>query len=79
MALASLFPFLSPNLTHPASRQVRATFHSLTSYKNGMKGVVATQIGNVRFVNFTLADNGGGPRSHAGVSGKDNGAGGEIT
>jgi hypothetical protein len=40
--------------------QVPAVFDGLVSYKNGMKGAIATQIGLVQFRNFSLADNGGG-------------------
>jgi hypothetical protein len=43
-----------------------------------MKGAIATQVGLVQFANFSLADNGGGPRAHI-VNGKDNGANMELT
>lgn len=60
------------------SVQVPAVFDGLTSYKNGMKGAIGTQLGLVRFKRMVLADNGGGPRQHV-VNGKDNGAAAEIT
>ncbi len=40
--------------------QVAASFNGFISYKNGMKGAIATQVGLVQFKNFTMADNGGG-------------------
>ena len=53
-------------------------FDGLRSYKNGMKGAIATQVGLIQFNNFTLFDNGGGPKAHI-VNGKDNGANMELT
>ncbi|KAG1667228.1 hypothetical protein FOA52_009793 [Chlamydomonas sp. UWO 241] len=58
--------------------QVPAVFDGLISYKNGVKGAIATQVGLVIFQNFTLADNGAGPKMHI-VNGKDNGGGYEIS
>lgn len=58
--------------------QTRAVFNGLTAYKNGMKGAIMTQVGMVRMVNLTLADNGGGERQHV-INGKDNGAAAELT
>ncbi|KXZ47884.1 hypothetical protein GPECTOR_32g497 [Gonium pectorale] len=57
---------------------VTAMIDGLTSYKNGMKGAIATQVGLVIFANLTAADNGGGPLQHV-VNGKDNGACFEMT
>lgn len=34
-----------------------ATFSDFTSYKNGRSGAIASKIGDVRFVNFSVADN----------------------
>ena len=62
----------------PCCPQVPAVFEGLVSYKNGMKGVVATQVGLLQFNNFALGDNGAGPRAHI-VNGKDNGAQMELT
>jgi hypothetical protein len=38
-----------------AASMVPAVFQGLTAYKNGVKGVVATQVGLVQFHNFSLA------------------------
>lgn len=43
-----------------------------------MKGAVATQIGIIQFVNFTVADCGGGPNALV-TNGKDNGGSLEMT
>ncbi|EFJ47175.1 hypothetical protein VOLCADRAFT_92352 [Volvox carteri f. nagariensis] len=59
-------------------QQVPAVFNGLVAYKNGVKGVVAGQVGLVQFVNMVLGDNGGGPKQHS-ISGKDNGASMEIS
>ncbi len=53
-------------------------FSGLLSYKNGMKGAIATQVAQVVFANFTVADNGAGPSAHV-VNGKDHGGGVEFT
>ncbi|KXZ47885.1 hypothetical protein GPECTOR_32g498 [Gonium pectorale] len=58
--------------------QVPAVIDGLTTYKNGMKGAIATQVGLVIFANLTAADNGGGPLQHV-VNGKDTGGGFEMT
>ncbi|KAG2432951.1 hypothetical protein HXX76_008679 [Chlamydomonas incerta] len=59
-------------------QQVPAVFNGLTTYKNGVKGAIATQVGMVVFANITAADNGAGPKMHI-VNGKDNGAGIEFS
>ncbi|KAG2448780.1 hypothetical protein HYH02_006132 [Chlamydomonas schloesseri] len=59
-------------------QQVPAVFNGLTTYKNGVKGAIATQVGLVVFSNITAADNGAGPKMHI-VNGKDNGAGIEFS
>ncbi|GAX81123.1 hypothetical protein CEUSTIGMA_g8557.t1 [Chlamydomonas eustigma] len=69
---------VDPTVLSNPFAQVPAVFYGFVSYKNGMKGAIATQVGLVQFVNMTLADNGGGPLSHI-VNGKDNGAGFEMT
>jgi hypothetical protein len=74
--MAAAPPHLPPP-THPRA-QVPAVFSGLLSYKNGMKGAIATQVAQVVFSNFTVADNGGGPSAHA-VNGKDHGGGVEMT
>ena len=61
-----------------ATAQVPAVFSGLLSYKNGMKGAIATQVAQVVFANFTVADNGAGPSAHV-VNGKDHGGGVEFT
>lgn len=52
-----------------AASMVPAVFQGLTAYKNGVKGVVATQVGLVQFHNFSLAGEMGrqqfGPRRAA--------------
>jgi hypothetical protein len=57
--------------------QVPAVFDGLIAYKNGVKAAIATQVGLVIFQNFTLADNGAGPKTHI-VNGKDNGGAYEV-
>jgi hypothetical protein len=37
--------------------QVPAIFQDFTAYKNGRDGAIASRIGDVRFVNFSVADN----------------------
>lgn len=44
-------------------------FQGLVSYKNGVKGAIATQVGMVQFRDFAIADNGAGPVMHI-VNGK---------
>lgn len=58
--------------------QVPAVFSGLVSYKNGVKGAIATQVAQVVFDNFTVGDNGAGPHAHI-VNGKDHGGGVEFT
>ena len=58
-----VFPEFYPN-TEPCEPgkgdRSLAVFEGLQSYKNGMKGAIATQVGLVQFKNFTVADCGGG-------------------
>eukprot|EP00798_Chlamydomonas_sp_ICE-L_P018974 gene18974-25550_t len=58
--------------------QVPAVFNGLMSYKNGVKGAIATQVGLIQFRDFVIVDNGAGPLMHK-VNGKDQGGGIEMS
>ncbi|KAK3258451.1 hypothetical protein CYMTET_32501, partial [Cymbomonas tetramitiformis] len=59
---------------------IQAEFANFTAYKNGMKGAIATQVGEVVFRDFRVADCGAGPAASAAkVNGKDHGGGLEMT
>ncbi|GAQ89759.1 hypothetical protein KFL_005590010 [Klebsormidium nitens] len=74
-----IFPEYYP-LTQPCnyySPPATAVFQNFTSYSNGMKGSIATQVGVLYFEDFKLVDNGGGPEASI-VAGKDHAGGIEI-
>jgi hypothetical protein len=50
-------------------QQLPAVFDGFIGYKNGVKGAMCTQVGLVQLRNFTVADNGVGPRVHV-INGK---------
>ena len=75
--------FPEENPCHTAGRKVSKTkvpahLRDFRGYKNGVKGVVATQVGLLRFEDVVVADNGWGPRMHK-VNGKDHGGNFELT
>ena len=45
------------SLDDVTNKPLTATFERLTSYKNGRNGAIAELVGDIRFIDFKVADN----------------------